>query len=117
MPHYVYVLEADESYKIGVSADIGKRIKQLQTGNSNKIQLYGYITIADRTEALRVEKLLHRKLESDRLSGEWFGCYIGKIVQEIILELGPNVFNFVPPKDYYYLGSGGIIPTLYKVHL
>lgn len=68
----VYLLKAEECYKIGVTLDtsITSRIKQLQTGNPYPITLVCKSVIS--TDAYKVEKELHLKYKDFRLEGEWF---------------------------------------------
>ena len=54
--------------KIGFSKNPGNRIRNLQTGNSRKLALMGWIECEDSS----LEKRLHKKYESDNLNGEWF---------------------------------------------
>ena len=53
--------------KIGRSKDPQKRLKQLQTGNPNRLKL-----IASFDGLGWQEKLIHERLKSYRLKGEWF---------------------------------------------
>lgn len=69
---YVYLLESAGCYKIGIAENVEKRIRQLQTGNPNKITLkYAYPT-KDRDEALRIETKFHAILRRFNKSGEWY---------------------------------------------
>jgi hypothetical protein len=85
---WVYLLlsvspEGDESHKIGITTStVEKRIKQLQTGNPNKIQiLRQYRTINYR----KVEKALHKRFKCFTESkNEW-----RKLSDD-------EVFNFIP---------------------
>ena len=65
----LYIIQSDVTgmIKIGRSKDPQKRLKQLQTGNPNKLKLIAYFE----GEGWR-EKLLHEHLSSHRLEGEWF---------------------------------------------
>jgi hypothetical protein len=68
---FVYLISNDYNhYKIGITTKtVEKRIKQLQTGNSEKINLVKYY----KTEHHRnLEAWLHRKFGANRLEGEWF---------------------------------------------
>lgn len=47
---------------------IKKRLKQLQTGNDNKLEIYKYI----KTDNAKLEKHLHEHFKNKRLIGEWF---------------------------------------------
>lgn len=71
----LYILQYLENdgeyrYKIGYTKrNVSSRIKELQTGNSNEIEmLWSYET----QWATKIESLLHRKYNYKRLKGEWF---------------------------------------------
>lgn len=71
MLKYVYLIKSKESqlYKIGIATNPHKRIKNLQTGNSEKlIILYTYKTI----NYNNVEKALHNRFCYINKEGEWF---------------------------------------------
>ena len=59
---YVYLIEDTDNnrYKIGVTKDLDKRLRNLQTGNSNQLKfLCAYKT----NYPYRLESMLHRKFE------------------------------------------------------
>ena len=68
-------------FKIGWSQDIDDRLKQLQTGNGHKLNLYKYILTTDR----KLESEIHTSLKQYRKQGEWFDiteCDVDKIVNQ-----------------------------------
>jgi rRNA-processing protein FCF1 len=73
----IYFIGSVESgtVKIGKSSDPEKRLAGLQTGNSNRLFLYG--VIRDVNEYY--ENKLHKRFENIRLEGEWF-----KLTDELI---------------------------------
>lgn len=57
-------------YKIGITKNkVLKRIKQLQTGNSNEISL---VCFYESEHYKKIEKMLHKKYCGNNLMGEWF---------------------------------------------
>ena len=67
----VYLIQSLEEgyYKIGVSKNPKKRIKQLQTGNSSELKLiYSYPS----EYANKIEKALHGQLSHCKKECEWF---------------------------------------------
>lgn len=68
---FVYILHAPEldAYKIGVSKDVDKRIKQLQTGNTCDILLVDKFLS---NYPYKIESCLHRKYNMENVKGEWF---------------------------------------------
>lgn len=69
----------NQRIKIGISKDPINRLKTLQTGNSRKLALMGWIDIRSDRE---LEKEFHKKYQDFRVVGEWF-----EINHEIVLEL------------------------------
>ena len=55
--------------KIGRSSNVDKRIKQIQTGNPNKIILIQKYQCKD---CNTVERMIHNNYKEKRLEGEWF---------------------------------------------
>lgn len=53
-------------FKIGWSQDINDRLKQLQTGNGFKLNLYNYILTSNK----KLEKEIHESLKQHRKQGE-----------------------------------------------
>lgn len=66
---FVYLMTDGSAVKIGKSADLGKRISQIQTGNPNEIILLQAIETDDMA---RVERSLHEWFKKYRMRGEWF---------------------------------------------
>ena len=54
--------------KIGSAVDVDRRLSQLQTGNSDKLEVIDVIEDVSGT----VEKEIHDRLSEYRLDGEWF---------------------------------------------
>lgn len=73
---YVYVLcdSGNSMFKIGVTkGKLAKRIKQLQTGNSNEIHLSDYF---ETDYPFQLEHMLHVKYTDKSKIGEWFELQI-----------------------------------------
>lgn len=71
---YVYLIgeeNAENKYKIGSTKckDINKRLKQLQTGNSNPLYIKAYY---ETSKPFRLETMLHNKFKEYNVIGEWF---------------------------------------------
>lgn len=58
--------------KIGVARDPERRILNLQTGNGKALKLIATFPFSSRSDAVCVERELHRKYASYRVNGEWF---------------------------------------------
>lgn len=75
--HYgfsLYVLRAGEFYKVGLSKNIERRIKDLQTGCPLPIELVELYQVRLRGDerAYRLESLVHKSLKEYQTIGEWF---------------------------------------------
>lgn len=71
MEGYVYLIKSEASgyCKIGVSKNPNKRIKQLQTGNSDKI----YLVDKYKSEIYKkIENVFHTTYSHLKVNGEWF---------------------------------------------
>lgn len=67
---FVYLLKTPENiYKIGVTKDINKRIKSLQTGCADQIILVDKFLS---NYPFKIESTLHRRYSENRVNGEWF---------------------------------------------
>lgn len=75
---YVYLIGVDGFVKIGVTANVPRRIALLQGANPNKLELIAKLTCHSWYGARSLERTLHAKFEGVRVRGEWF-----RDVQEI----------------------------------
>jgi len=67
---YVYAIEGKLGYyKLGKSANVDMRLKQLQTGNDTKLRIVYRLEVKDMSLA---ERSLHTLFAKDRIEGEWF---------------------------------------------
>ena len=87
----LYFIQSDRTgmIKIGRSKDPCKRLKQLQTGNANKLKL-----IASFKGMGWREKLIHEKLNRWSEEGEWFNCScVGSIPDDIYEKIEYGSFD------------------------
>jgi hypothetical protein len=68
-PGFVYLIQCGPYYKIGVSTDVGQRVKQLSTLPPFDLDLVCTIETGD-MESL--ERELHERFADKRKRGEWF---------------------------------------------
>lgn len=76
---YVYLIQSLENsyYKIGISSNPNRRIKELKTGNSSPLRL---IEIYQSEFANKIEKTMQRRYSHLRKEGEWFDMSISNEV-------------------------------------
>lgn len=76
MKDYIYIIcNEDEYVKIGVSKHPHKRLKQLQTGNQSKLQLFHIEEFeCNRKHLLQIESKLHKDCQylCKHINGEWY---------------------------------------------
>ena len=79
---HLYVISEIKSHdgpiKIGYSIHPTSRLKELQTGNPNKIIIWGSISVKQKIIAELVEKIIHSHLKDNNLHkhGEWFNLNV-----------------------------------------
>ena len=75
----LYLVQAGDFYKIGISHDVNKRLAGLQTGNCHKVTCLAYYQTQQ--PASKVERALHKLFDKYRMNGEWFD-FQGRFTQE-----------------------------------
>jgi len=71
--HYLYAISNGQEIKLGMSSDINKRLKTLQTSNpSELVLLWKYYIANTPKEAINIERMLHRSCKEFHIRGEWF---------------------------------------------
>ena len=75
----VYLITDGESHKIGVSANVELRVKQLQIGNPKKLTLVHFIKTSHYI-AYSLEARLKQEFKSDNLRGEWYDCKLNTLL-------------------------------------
>ena len=105
---YVYLLlevdkDGNERHKIGITRkSVDKRVKQLQTGNSNKIQcLHSFQT----EHFFKVEGWLHKKynVQKTETKNEWFTLtneQVGSFINDCI-EIEKKVVYLLENNPFY----------------
>jgi hypothetical protein len=81
---FLYVIQAGENevYKIGVSNNVNRRIKELQTGNHESLHLIHQIHVD--IDVTGLEDECHKRLDEYRTNGEWFNTSITTITSVLI---------------------------------
>lgn len=91
---YFILDEASNAIKIGESEDIFDRLKKLQTGNPNKLELLNYFPCVETKLRQNLEKKYHRKMHHIRIGkSEWF-TYVKEEFDKLFL----NPINIKPKK-------------------
>jgi hypothetical protein len=81
---FIYAIASDVNgpCKIGISGNVEKRLKQLQTGHSSPLKIFHSVLI-ERDDVHILEKTIHKTLVHLKLKGEWFNIDAVAATQEI----------------------------------
>lgn len=75
---YIYFVRIETHatrYKIGFSADVEKRMCELQVACPEKLELVGYVP-----GSKKLERQIHTALKAYRVSGEWFDGDVDPVI-------------------------------------
>lgn len=72
--YYLYLIEQSGTgyVKIGISNNVQKRLKSLQTGSPQTLNLLHSIGFPNKNTAQHIEQVLHKQYQDQQVSGEWF---------------------------------------------
>jgi hypothetical protein len=70
-------------FKIGISQRPWWRIRDLQVGNPERLQIAFMMPLLDRQDALFYESSFHRIQARNRLEGEWFLLTFNEVMQTL----------------------------------
>jgi len=100
---HIYLFKTDNNmYKIGVADSPKKRLKGVQTGCPTKVEI---VFIKQTYKALKVEALLHKMFDKNRVMGEWFK-FTDDEVEDVILEIRKNTIKPKHQVDLSHLKLG-----------
>lgn len=98
---YVYVIgNARGPFKVGIAANVKRRVTSLQTGHHEQVLIHAMRQCADVEEARAIERLAHTKLLPNRLRGEWFVCSLEDAVAAIGADFTADDFDEVKPRSF-----------------
>jgi hypothetical protein len=88
----IYLFADDNNFKIGISVNPHKRLKQLQTGNGSKLRI---VKVFDNPSKIYNERLMERRLHyllrQFKKTGEWFefrdmdNCQVINLIEKMLL--------------------------------
>jgi len=71
--HYLYAISNGDQVKLGMSSDVNKRLKSMQTASpAELVLLWKYYIANTPADAIKIEKMLHRACKEFHVRGEWF---------------------------------------------
>lgn len=95
-PKLLYIIHAPTSesekmcYKVGISIDPAKRLKELQIGMPHKLHLVATFEIPTKS-AYKIETKIHHMISYHRTQGEWFLMYkhaLLDVIKTVLAEHG-----------------------------
>jgi hypothetical protein len=90
---YLYIISDGQSFKIGISKEPEKRLRQLQTGSPNKIEIVELFCLPENI-IYRVEKECHVRIQSKYCKrGEWFMGATKFHIQVLVSEICDPYIN------------------------
>ena len=72
--YFLYVIGDGFCNKVGIAKDPNMRLKQLQTGHPNQLELLETYKLRSKADAFELERAVHRELAEMRARGEWFNA-------------------------------------------
>lgn len=84
MDSYVYVIASSPEgpVKVGCSKHPDKRLKQLQTGHSEVLEL-AYTTAVPAAQVRLMERVIHETNRHRKVHGEWFDLTVENAILEV----------------------------------
>jgi hypothetical protein len=83
MSSYIYIIGSDNPpYKIGISKNPERRLKNLQTGHPYKLKIWELRKTESKKTKL-LESVIHKHLDSYRMSGEWFDISLEQAILQV----------------------------------
>lgn len=84
---FVYAIGSEDGpVKFGITTNLESRLRSLQTGSPQKLELIWVFTVPEREAALAMERRIH-EVASRRLAGEWFDIDAVVAFEHLHLEL------------------------------
>lgn len=79
-------------YKIGVSKNPNKRLKEVQTGNPSPVEI---VQLYETDNAYKIESTLHNRYSHYNTHGEWFELSIKEEVNfiDVCLQIEKNILS------------------------
>ena len=69
---YFIIKLGTDTYKIGVTNNLSRRLRELQTSNDCPLVVHYTIEYKTRNEALANERIIHKSLVSKKIFNEWY---------------------------------------------
>lgn len=83
---YVYIIECSGFYKVGITANIKRRLSHIDTSNPNPVSVVDKFKMDSKFIAARSERLAHNALKKMgmHVKGEWFSCDDYDLLRDVV---------------------------------
>lgn len=82
---YVYLIKIDYSnqYKVGITTNFNRRLRQLQIANPNQLVVESLKCVSTQQGARKLEKQIHNHLKrmNAHIRGEWFNIHPADVLK------------------------------------
>lgn len=96
---WIYVIGTIFGHKkIGFGKSTQTRLKQLQTGNPERLEVLHKVEVPD-GDARRIEKTAHLHLAEWRLTGEWFDVDLDTAIQAVDRAVNPTPYGVIREEE------------------
>lgn len=74
---WIYILGPESGWpvKIGYTKNMIKRAEMLQTAHWERLVLHKRYAVVSKSQAIKLERLVHKRLTDHKLLGEWFNIF------------------------------------------
>ena len=80
---FIYIIGSDKPpYKVGISKNPNKRLKNLQTGHPYPLQIH-HIVETNIIQTKLLETVIHRNLKFYKTNGEWFNMSLQNLKLQV----------------------------------
>ena len=83
MSSYIYIIGSEKPpYKIGISKDPEKRLRNIQTGHPHRLRILE-LRETDSKKTKLLESVIHKHLSNYRMTGEWFDIPLEQAILQV----------------------------------
>jgi len=83
--YWLYVIGPDKGFpvKIGYAKNLAHRLKGIQSSHWETLTVHERFYTNNKGEAIKLEKLAHKRLADRKIRGEWFSLFADDAIKEI----------------------------------
>lgn len=96
---YIIAVNGSGPVKVGISSTPNERLRQLQTANPERLEIYKKLPVPSRYFAKEFEKTFHKNHRGRRLLGEWFSLHPAEAYKSLSDSLRDFFASLYGPED------------------